>query len=54
VQPALASIVHGRQGADYEQRHGEYDQYGGFHRDFATAGPKPTNPDFSWFEMNPP
>ena len=50
----LAGVVHDRQGPDYEHRHGEDDQYGGFHCDLATAGPTPTDPDFSWFKMNPP
>ena len=40
VLPALADVVHDRQGADYEHRHGKDDQYGGFHCDLATAGPK--------------
>jgi len=40
VLPALAGVVHDRQSADYEHRHGKDDQYGGFHCDLAAAGPK--------------
>jgi hypothetical protein len=36
---ALAGLVHGRQSADYEYRHSENDQYGGFHCGLATASP---------------
>jgi hypothetical protein len=36
--PALAGIIQNRQNADYEHRHGEDDQYGGFHCNLATAG----------------
>jgi hypothetical protein len=36
---ALAGVIHDRQSAEYEQRHSEDDQYGGFHCDLATAGP---------------
>lgn len=39
VLPALAGVVHDSQSADYEHRHSEDDQYGGFHCDLATAGP---------------
>jgi hypothetical protein len=38
VLSALAGIIQNRQNADYEHRHGEDDQYGGFHCDLATAG----------------
>jgi hypothetical protein len=45
VLPALAGVVHDRQSAaDYEYRHSENDQYGGFHCDLATAGPKAYRP----------
>jgi hypothetical protein len=37
---ALAGIVHDRQSGDYEHRHGEDDQKGGFHCDLAAAGPR--------------
>jgi hypothetical protein len=53
VLPALAGVVHDRQNPD-QHRHGEDDQYGGFHCDLATAGPTPTDLDSSWFKMNPP
>jgi hypothetical protein len=39
VLPALAGVVHDRSGPDYDHRHGEDDQYGGFHCDLATTGP---------------
>jgi hypothetical protein len=42
VLPALAGGIHDRQSADYEDRRGEENQYGGFHCDLATAGPTPT------------
>ena len=51
--PALAGIVHDRQSAAYEHRHGKDDQYGGFHCDLVTAGPNTYQLDFSWFKMNP-
>jgi hypothetical protein len=50
----LAGVVHDRQSPDYEHRHGEDDQYGGFHCGLATAGPNTYRPRFSWFKMNPP
>jgi len=36
----LAGVVHDRQSPDYEHRHGEDDQYGGFHCDLANCGPQ--------------
>jgi hypothetical protein len=55
VLPALAGVVHDRQSAaDYEYRHSEDDQYGGFHCDLAIAGPKAyRTPDFRSLKMNP-
>ena len=53
VLRALAGVVHGRQSADYEHRHGEDNQYGGFHCDLATAGPNTYRHDFSGFQNEP-
>jgi hypothetical protein len=45
VLPAFAGVVHDRQSAaDYEHHYREDDQYGGFHCDLATAGPKAYQP----------
>jgi hypothetical protein len=45
VLPAFAGVVHDRQSAaDYEYRHSKDNQYGGFHCDLATAGPKAYRP----------
>jgi hypothetical protein len=45
VLPAFAGVVHDRQSAaDCEYRHSEDNQYGGFHCDLATAGPKAYRP----------
>jgi hypothetical protein len=53
--PALAGIIQNRQNADYEHRHGEDDQYGGFHSTSPPrVSPTPIGLDFSWFKMNQP
>ena len=49
----LAGVVHDRQSPDYEHRHGEDDQYGGFHCDLATAGPNTYQPRFFVVQNEP-
>jgi hypothetical protein len=48
----LAGVVHDRQSSDYEHRHGEDDLV--FIATSPLRAPTLTDPDFSWFKMNPP
>jgi hypothetical protein len=55
VLPALAGVVHDRQGAaDDEHSHGENDQYGGFHWRPRHRGPQtPTDRQFFMVQNEP-
>ena len=53
MMAALARVVHNRQrAADPEHDRRQNKQYGGLHRDLATAGP-PQPSELLWWQMNP-